>query len=179
MGSEHTPPPVRAGRGAEILERKLKPDGTLREYHCTLEFRSQTVTIIRFVMAKGGAIFGTPVEVPPGSVSHGYFWPRRPYNLYRMKRADGSIIAHRFDAVADVRVSDEAVDYRDLVLDWWALPDGTLIEEDREELEALLAAGKMTAADARRANMAARDVFSRYPHIIDEAEALERRWIRE
>jgi predicted RNA-binding protein associated with RNAse of E/G family len=179
MGSEHTPPLVRPGRGAKIIERKRKPDGTVREYPCTLEFRSQTVTIIRFVMAKGGTIVGLPVEVPPGSVSDGYFWPRRTYNLYRMKHADGSIIVHRFDAVADVRVSDAAVDYRDLVLDWWALPDGTLIEEDRDEMEALLADGKMSKIDAKRANQAARDVFSRYRHIIDEAEALERRWVRD
>lgn len=177
MGSEHNPPPVRAGRGSPILERKRKADGTVREYRCTLEFRSPTVTIIRFVMTKGGTIVGLPVEVPPGSVSYGYFWPRRKYNLYRMKHADGTIIAHRFDAVADVRISDDAVDYRDLVLDWWALPDGTLIEEDRDELESLVAAGTISEVDAKRAGEAAKDVFSRYRHVIDEAEALERRWL--
>lgn len=161
------------------MERKRKPDGTVREYRCTLEFRSPTVTIIRFVMTKGGVIVGLPVEVPPGAVSYGFFWPRRTYNLYRMKHADGTIIAHRFDAVADVRVSDDAVDYRDLVLDWWALPDGTLIEEDRDELEALVAAGGISRRDANRAGEAAKAVFSRYRHVIDEAEALERRWLRD
>lgn len=150
----------------------------MREYACTLVFRNPTVAVVCFVMAKGGEIFGTPIEVPQGSVSYGYFWPRRPYNLYRMLRADGSLIAHRFDAVADVKVSDDAVEYRDLVLDWWVLPDDTIIEEDRDELDELAGRSGITAADQGRANDAARAVYSRYRHIIDEAVALERRWVR-
>ena len=77
-----------------------------------------------------------------------------------------------------MKVTDEGVDYRDLVLDWWAFPDDSLIEEDRDELEAAIEVGTISAADARLAEDAAYQVFSRYRHIIDEVVALERRWVR-
>jgi predicted RNA-binding protein associated with RNAse of E/G family len=160
---------------APILERKQKPDGTMREYGCTLVRLTPGLAVIEFVMAQGGSIFGTPIEVPPGSISHGYFWKRRPYNLYRMRRADGSLIAHRFDAVTDVRLSADAVEYRDLILDWWVLPDDTLIEEDRDEFDGLLAAGKIAPTDIAKAHEAERAVYSRYRHIIDDVVRLERK----
>lgn len=128
-------------------------------------------------MLQGGVIFGTPIEVPPGSVSEGWFWTRRPYNLYRMRFADGSLLAHRFDAVADVRITDDTVEYRDLVLDWWVTKDDTIIEEDRDELEQLMAAGKLAARDVETANEAARQVLSRYRHIIDDVARFERRFL--
>jgi predicted RNA-binding protein associated with RNAse of E/G family len=155
-----------------IVERKRKPDGTVREYACEFVMRSGGLMVVRFRMVKGGTIFGTPIEVPPGSVSYGYFWASRPYNLYRMFRADGSLM-RRFDAVTDVRLLDGAVEYRDLVLDWWVLPDDTIIEEDREEMEALSEIGVLSAEDVAKANRAAYQVLSRYRHVIDEAVEVE------
>lgn len=174
--TEHTPERPAGAIGAPYFERKHKPDGSWREYACTLLHREPGLVIIRFLMEKGGAIHGTPIEVPPGSVSHGFFWKRRPYNLYRMRRADGALIAHRFDAVTDVQIGDAGVSYRDLVLDWWTLPDGTIFEEDREELDQLCASGGVSARDQLIADDAARQVWSRYRHIIDDAARLERRY---
>ena len=157
------------------MERKQKPDGTWREYGCTLLYRSPSLVVVRFVMEKGGEIFGTPVVIPPGSVSHGYFWTNRPYNLYRMRTMTGDVLAHRFDAVTDVRITGEGVEYRDLVLDWWVDADGGIIEEDREELAEMEAAGLLSAAEVARAGEAAREVWSRYRHIIDGVVELEGR----
>ena len=175
ISAEHTPPGDRSAIGRPYLERKKKADGSWREYRCSLLHLEPGLVIVRFVMERGGSIPGTPIMVTPGSVSDGYFWSRRPYNLYRMRRADGSIIAHRFDAVTDVVIGEAEVSYRDLVLDWWVLPDGLVLEEDRDEFDALRSAGGMTARDARRAEGAARQIWSRYRHIIDEAEDLEAR----
>lgn len=158
-----------------IVERKIKPDGTVREYACELVTRAPGVMVVRFRMPDGGAAFGSPVAIPPGTVSLGWFWTRRPHNLYRMFRADGTLVAHRFDAVADVKLLDGAVEYRDLVLDWWVMPDDTIVEEDRDELELLVANGIMGPRDAKAANAAAYEVLSRYRHIIDEVTALERK----
>lgn len=174
MGIEHTTPDAARARPT-IIERKQKPDGTIREYGCSLVHRSKTLAVIEFLMAQGGEIFGTPIEVPPGSISHGYFWTNRLYNVYRMRRADGSLIAHRFDAVTDVALSEDAVSYRDLILDWWVTADGVLIEEDRDELEQLQAEGHITQRDLELVNAAARQVFSRYRHIIDGIAELERK----
>lgn len=172
--AEHTPGRTGAAIGGPYLERKRKADGSWREYGCTLLHREPGLVVIRFVMEKGGAIHGTPIDVPPGSVSHGYFWKHRPYNVYRMRRGDGALIAHRFDAVTAVQIGESAVSYRDLVLDWWVLPDGTIFEEDRAELEELSAAGGLQREDLAIADEAARQVWSRYRHIIDDVAKLER-----
>jgi len=172
---EHTPCGDPEATLPEIIERKRKPDGTMREYPCSLVRLEPGLAVIEFVMRQGGEIFGTPIEVPPGSISHGYFWKRRPYNLYRMRRADGSLIAHRFDAVTDVKLSADVVDYRDLVLDWWVTPDDVLIEEDREEFDELAAAHKISPGDVAKAHEAERAIYSRYRHIIDDVAVLERR----
>ena len=175
MAAEHTPPAGSPASPHAIVERKVKPDGTVREYGCTLLHLDGSLAIVEFVMAKGGAIFGTPIEVPPGSISHGYFWKHRDYNLYRMRGPGGAIIAHRFDAVADVRLSEEAVTYRDLILDWWVTPDDTLIEEDREEFDAALAADAISAPDLAATRRAEQAIYSRYRHIIDDVAKLERK----
>jgi hypothetical protein len=159
-------------------ERKRKLDGSVQEFDTELMHQDGRVTIVKFVMARGSGPPRLPVPIPPGSVSYGYFWPRRPYNLYRMLAPDGGLLGHRFDAVADVKTTPESVTYRDLLLDWWAHPDDTLIEEDRDEFDTAIAAGTISAADAARAVEAAYQVLSRYRHIIDEAVQLERRWIR-
>ena len=173
MDAEHTPATGPAATRHPILERKQKPDGSWREYHCLLLHRAPGLAVVEFVMATGGEIFGTPIIVPPGSISHGYFWARRPYNLYRMRDPAGAILAHRFDALTGMSLSAETIVYRDLALDWWVQADGTLIEEDRAEFETLVSAGVFSAADAAAAHAAERAVYSRYRHIIDEAARLE------
>lgn len=178
MRLQDTPPGNSPASAPRYLEVKVKPDGTALEYETDLVHRDRTLVIVRFMMVRGGGPPRLPVVVPAGSVSYGYFWVRRPYNVYRWLHADGSLIAHRFDAVTDVRIAEDSVRYRDLALDWWAFPDGTLVEEDRDELEALAASGALSPKDLERANEAARQVFSRYRHIIDEVVALERRYVR-
>ncbi len=177
MRLKDTSPEGPPATGRSYREVKVKPDGTELAYETSLVHRDQGLVIVCFLMRKGGGPPRLPVVVPPGSVSYGYFWARRPYNVYRWLNPDGALIAHRFDAVTGVRITAEEVRYRDLALDWWALPDGTLIEEDRDELDALALSGVLAAKDLDRANEAARQVFSRYRHIIDEVVALERRFV--
>lgn len=177
MRLKDTPPGEPPATGSSYREVKVKPDGTELAYQTSLVHRETRLVIVRFLMQKGGGPPHIPVVVPAGSLSYGYFWARRPYNVYRWLSPDGTLIAHRFDAVTEVQIAGDEVRYRDLALDWWALPDGTLIEEDRDELEALAAAGALSAADVERANEAARQVFSRYRHIIDEVVALERKFV--
>lgn len=158
-----------------VIERKEKPDGTVREYRCELVWIDRGVAVVRYTPPEGWEASRLPVTIPAGSVSWGYFWARRPYNAYRFTGPDGGAIAHRFDALAGLRLARDTISYRDLALDWWVTAGGALIEEDRDELEAALAGGLMTAADGARAEEAARMVTSRYRHIIDEIATLERR----
>lgn len=170
--AQHNQPPDAAALEPPFVEKKAKIDGSVREYPCTAALREPGMVVVRYLMRGGGPIPGTAIQVPPGSTSFGFFWSTKPYNLYRMVDSHGEPFAHRFDAVADVAIGTHEVSYRDLVIDWWALPDETLIEEDREEYEALVRAGTISGSDREAARAATQAVYSRYRHIIDRAGAL-------
>ncbi len=159
---------------AKITERKVKADGSVQEFPCTLVHRGRGFAVVRFVMTRAG-MFAAPVELPAGTISDGWFWEKRPYGLYRIRGPGGAILAHRFDAVGAVNVGEDVLTFRDLVLDWWVLADGTVHEEDAEELEQLRQSGIVTGRDAARAQKARLEVLSRYRHIIENVEAEERR----
>ena len=156
------------------MERKRKPDGSERRYRCELVHASASLVIACYVMRQGGEVFGTPIEIPPGSVSYGYFWRARPYTVYRMRDGD-RIVAHRFDAATGVRFHEGEVSYRDLALDWWLTPEGELIEEDRDEFEELREAGVFSAGDLAAVARAERVIASATERLLPELSALERR----
>lgn len=166
-------PPV----STPYLEIKRKPGGVELRYETELLYRTANVVVVHFLMRKGGGQPAIPVNVPPGSVSLGYFWRGRPFNLYRWRDPAGDVLAHRFDAIADLELGPHQLVYRDLILDWWVLPGDVLLEEDREEFEDAVRLGTISRRDAEIAGEAARQVLSRYRHIIDEAADLERRLI--
>jgi hypothetical protein len=159
---------------APVIERKIKSDGSVREYACELLHAEPNLVVARYRVQGGATASSLPIALPPGSTSDGYFWRRQHYNLYRFTGPDGAVLGHRFDAVIDVRFAPGLVEYRDLVLDWWALPGGTLIEEDRDEFEDQIAAGNLSPTDVAAAEDASRRIFSRYRHIIDGVAAFER-----
>ena len=164
-----------AASGASIIERKVKPDGSVREFACRVLHREPGMVVVRYVVNDGSS-FTTPLQLEPGTASDGYFWEGRPYNVYRMRGPDGAIVCHRFDAVADVTIEDGSVSYRDLILDWWLLPDAGLVEEDRDELDAAAAAGQLTPGDLAAAAAATEAVRSGHTAIVAEVAAIEARF---
>jgi hypothetical protein len=176
MSGQHTPPGEPGANGAWVIERKQKPDGSVAEFRVQLAHAEPGVMVVRFIVPPPGGRPGMPVHIPAGTVSDGYFWADRPYNVYRMRAPDGSLVAHRWDAVTAVELTDEGVTYRDLAWDWWLLPDGTLVEEDGDEYEALLAAGLLSEADIAAAERAVKTVRASHFDIAEECRILERRW---
>lgn len=147
-GSKHTPSSSPADGATTFVERKVKADGRVKEYRCSLLALTPWLAVARFPLPLGGAPYGTPIAIPPGSSSDGYFWRRRPYVVYRFRGPDGTLLGHRIDAVADVRLRADAVEYRDLCLDWWLDGRGRLVAaEDRDEFDRALAAGLLSARD--------------------------------
>lgn len=168
-------PPSTPPRGTPWLERKRKPDGSERRYRCELEYASPSLVVVSYVMRQGGEVFGTPIDIPPGSVSYGYFWRSRPYTVYRM-RAGERIVAHRFDAVTGVRLGRGEVAYRDLALDWWLTPAGQLIEEDRDEFEELRESGVFRPPDLAAVARAERVLARAAERLLPELASLEQRY---
>lgn len=161
-------------RGTPWVEFKRKPDGGERRYRCALEYASSSLVVVSYVMRQGGGVFGTPIDIPPGSVSYGYFWRFRPYTVYRMRDND-RIVAHRFDAVTGVRLRTGEVSYRDLALDWWLTPGGELIEEDRDEFETLREKGAFSPSDLVAVARAERVISGSSVRLLSELSEIESR----
>lgn len=155
--------------GEAILEVKGFPDGRREEYLCRALLVRPQRAVVRFTSReprpwRGGTI-------PAGAVTYGFFWRRRPYNLYRMLAPDGALIAHRFDVVADVRISDTRIEYLDLALDVVVLPGGRALVEDEEEAAAYAARGLLSPAQQAIIARARRLLLARHRRIIAEAAA--------
>ena len=128
----------------QIVEVKRHLDGRREEFPCQALSVSPQLAIVRYVTPEvreaGGYVF------PTGSVTYGFFWAGRHYNLYRMLSPDGRLIAHRFDVVAEVQIGQERVEYQDLALDLWVNPNGEAQVEDKEELAVFEADGLLPRA---------------------------------
>lgn len=163
--------------GTTVIERKRKPDGTDRAFRCELLASSPHFALVLFVVERPSA-FHAPLLLPRGTRSYGFFWSDRPYNAYRMVGADGRVVAHRFDALCDVRITSAEVSYRDLVLDWWVLADGTLVEEDRDEYDELVEAGVLSAADTALVEAAAAEIVDNHAALMSELALVQRQLVR-
>lgn len=162
--------------GRTAIERKRKPDGQEHVFQCDYLANGPGFALVRFELTRPGA-FATPVPIPVGTSSYGYFWQNRPFNAYRFVDRTGHVVAHRFDAVDNVRITARDIRFDDLVLDWWVLPGNVLLEEDRDEFDELLASGSLPPGAAERVDEATRLIHSRYRHIIDELDMLQRRLV--
>lgn len=72
------------------------------------------------------------LTVPAGSISSGFFWEAKPFNLYHWMTPRGETIGDYFNLAAETRISAGRIEWLDLVLDLCILPgsEGTWLDED-------------------------------------------------
>lgn len=152
-----------------VTEVKRHLKGGEHRFDCELVLRRPQVVVVRFDHWAGRS-YG-PLAIPRGSVTHGFFWPRRSYSLYRMSGPGGRPIADRYDVLEDVRVTDSEVSYRDLLLDIWVAPDGTVTVEDEDEVLDYARRGLLSSAQVARIERT-RELLSRSHRRIAREAAL-------
>lgn len=157
-------------RPARIVEVKRHLDGRVERFECALLLRRPHVLVVRFdhrkALGAGGGV------IPAGSRSYGFFWRRRPYQLYRICGPDGRLIAHRFDVMQDVRLSEREVSYTDLLLDLWVDAQGRARLEDEDEVAVYARRGLLSTAQRRRIERARAVLLRGHRRIAREAERL-------
>lgn len=110
--------------------------------------------------------------VPAGSRSYGFFWRRRPYQLYRMLGPDGRLIVYRFDVVDDMRLGEDEISYTDLLLDVCVDPQGDLLVEDENEVADYTRRGLLSRAQRERIERTRALLLRRHRAIAREAARL-------
>lgn len=121
-----------------VLEIKRTLDGREKLFSCRLlagdpEHRR---AVLLFVLENAMHVHG--VDLPPGTVTFGYFWTDRPYNAYHWLDARGETIGVYFNLADSTRISDDRLEWRDLTVDILTTPAGRCDVLDEDELPAEL-----------------------------------------
>jgi hypothetical protein len=152
------------------METKRHLDGSVDSFACELVLRRAHVVVVRYRHGRGRTADG--VAIPRGSVTHGFFWRRRPYCLYRIAGPGGRPIADRYDVVEDVRLAEDGVSYRDLLLDLWVTADGTVRVEDEDEVAEQTRRGLLSRVQRERIDRTKALLLRRHGAIAREAGRL-------
>jgi predicted RNA-binding protein associated with RNAse of E/G family len=128
---------------ATILEVKRYLNGREELFECERVLVTPNQAVVRFQI---------PVDVgvvPAGTLTLGFFWRWRNYNLYRFASPESEILGHRFDVVSEVRIAPDRVKYLDLFLDVLVWPDDSVEIEDQEDVDRAVAEGLLTSKQLR------------------------------
>lgn len=155
----HEPPPM------TITEIKRHLDGRVERFTCDLLLWTDQAVVVRF--HPQGTKYAALMRH-----SDGFFWTGRNYLMYQIVGADGAVVRHRFDVCKDVRISDDSVEFTDLLLDVVLPLGGDPLVEDEDEVAAATESGLLTAADLAAIDTTRMVLTTRYASIIREAEAL-------
>lgn len=157
-------PPFDPSRLPEIVEIKTKLDGRTKRFPCRLVARGDDGLVVLFVSSAACVVGG--VELAPGTVTFGYFWPDRPYNAYLWLTAGGEEIGCYFNVADRTVIDGDTLAWRDLALDVFVDRSGRPRVLDADEIPRNLAAATRLAIDQTRRHLVARG-----PQLADQLRA--------
>lgn len=146
-----------------ITEIKRTLSGRVDRFPCDVFSQSADELVVIYRLPEARDVHG--VWLPAGTLTAGYFWPGRPFNLYHWVHPTTGTLAYYFN-IGDVgRYDADVIEWDDLAIDVLATPDGAVQVLDEDELPEDLDAGR------RRYIEAARDsVLGELRALIDNAE---------
>ncbi|HXJ20072.1 MAG TPA: DUF402 domain-containing protein [Polyangia bacterium] len=157
-----------------ILEIKRTLAGVEKRFDCTRLAGDERHVVVLWIAREPMLVHG--VDLPAGTISFGHFWRDRFYNVYHWVDAGGRTLGLYFNICDRTRISGERLEWRDLVVDVLATPDGRLRVLDEDELPpaleddvaAHIAAGKAAILDAPAVVIAEIEAASRalYPLVF-------------
>ena len=116
-----------------ITEVKTTLDGRQKTFDCELlrlDLPSECVVIYR--MPEDTRV--EDILLPAGTVSLGYFWQHRHFNLYQWVDDSMATLALYFNICDNTRISEQRIAWRDLCVDVLLTPDLNCRVLDEEEL---------------------------------------------
>jgi predicted RNA-binding protein associated with RNAse of E/G family len=150
-----------------FVEVKIRPDGTRQAFTCELVARSANGVVLRYVTRTPWRV--DDLELRPGTVTYGYFWADRPYNVYHWVAPDGRTLGTYINLSGEVQIGADQLTWLDLAADVLVRPDHGPRVLDEDEL-ALLPEPVRAQAQATLAH-----VLAHWPEIVGEVEFYTRR----
>jgi predicted RNA-binding protein associated with RNAse of E/G family len=122
-----------------VLEIKRTLAGVEKHFQCQLlAADGADHAVVLWVAREPMHVHG--VDLPAGTVSLGHFWTDRHYNVYHWVDGNRRTIGFYFNVAdqTEIRADPACIQWRDLVIDVLATPEGRLDVLDEDELPAAL-----------------------------------------
>ena len=113
-------------------EKKRLLSGTEVTYDCELAALSDKLGILKYSIDRQWQVGS--VTLRPGAVTYGFYWPYRPYVLYKWLDKSGDALGDYFNIADSVILSEQEFSWRDLVVDILVLPTGHVEVLDEDEI---------------------------------------------
>ena len=101
-------------------------------FDCSLVSRNGKEIVLAYAPLKPMKFIG--IDFPVGSISYGYFWEDRNYNVYHWKDQKGDTLLYYFNISRDTAFGKDRVDWVDLIVDVAAIPNSPPRILDLEEV---------------------------------------------
>lgn len=115
-----------------FVEIKHRLDGSIQRFECQPVHVSDREAVILHRRSSEGRV--ADLVLPAGSLTFGYFWMDRPYNVYHFVTEAGETLGIYFNICDQTEIGAEVLSWRDLIVDLLATPDGRCRVLDAEEL---------------------------------------------
>lgn len=131
-----------------LTETKETLAGVQKTYACRVLTRAPGHVVLLFVSDRTMRVHD--LVLPPGTVTFGYFWADRSYNVYHWMTPAGATMGLYFNVAEGTVIAEQTLFWRDLVVDVLIRPSGEVIVLDEDELPADLSpARRALVADTR------------------------------
>lgn len=151
--------------GGLITEVKVTSSGERQEFVCRLVDRSSTHAVLLYKSTASRQV--GHLRLPKGTLTYGFFWLGRPYNVYHWVQPNGALLGDYVNLSDGVRVRPHAVEWQDLALDLLFSADGRRVQILDEEKLAELPPGVQA-----KAQLARRHVLQHRDEILAEVAGL-------
>ena len=151
----------------EILELKRTLDGREQRFACRLIEGDRQQAVVLFISPAAMHVHG--IDLPAGTVTFGYFWTERFYNVYHWLDRRGDTVGFYFNLSDQTVIDDARLEWRDLTLDVLATPAGRLEVLDEDELPP-----DLDATTRARIDEAKRSILAGPQRLMAELEARSR-----
>ncbi len=141
MGTETLAP-------ATVIEEKHRLSGERLEFECqSISYRSDRLAVL-YRLPQDTTV--ADLRLKAGTLSIGYFWSDRNYNVYHWLSPAGRSLGLYVNIADQTQISPERVIWRDLIIDLLITPDGRCRVLDEEELNADLPGSLLQLIDEQR-----------------------------
>ncbi len=105
-----------------FLEIKHRLDGSIERFECLAIQVTANEAVVVYEVPQDVQL--NDFVVPSGTLSFGYFWRDRNYNVYHWVPEAGKTLGIYFNICHETTIDEDFISWKDLIIDLLATPDG-------------------------------------------------------